>query len=324
MNEDTGVTNRILDGLLKTIKDYKFGIYGNNIYGSRADKEKVDIGIFGYTGAGKSSLVNTLISIIRHPGNVREYSPVAGELTNGTKNYLQLPLTPTISLWESRGLNFIDTEETEGLLKYLSGQGSQGYVHRTTDTYTIAPFLVDTYRAHFVNNSTSSPLDGVILVTSYHIDEKILDQNLIQLKKIINVLSDTNRQTYVVAVTKTGLRSPITLSDSDLVLRVNKILGINPNRIFIIENYQTTNPTRDLLHTEIPILRCVEYALQVAEFSPKAELHIPILPAKLKYQVASLYAQYKHYLIPFIFCFIFMIVCYFVFSKGVRVQMNSD
>ncbi|XP_053312280.1 uncharacterized protein LOC128474049 [Spea bombifrons] len=104
-------------GLTKKILDYRLE---NN--GEGKGYNHIMMQIFGYMGNGKSSLINSLMSIVKEE-RYRTLAPVAtGHEKNGalTTHRTSYPLTDTITLVDNRGFGPMDSYEEQEIYAQLA------------------------------------------------------------------------------------------------------------------------------------------------------------------------------------------------------------
>jgi len=132
------------------------------------DLPKTNIGIFGYTGSGKSSFINvTFKTVLEEP--ILHYRAKVGAGTDyaiGTLTYEPFSLSQ-IMLWDTRGIEANSLEEQEEVLRYFSGEGT-AEVKRQYDRETEQKLLA---RQHLRTrgNNTLIPLDGMIVLIPAHL-----------------------------------------------------------------------------------------------------------------------------------------------------------
>jgi len=241
--------------------EYQIGKFRGDVMDKAAKlPKKISIGIFGFAGAGKSSFVNTAIRAMKNLPNLEFYALPSGPLAHGTLNYSKYMLSDKIQLYDSRGLNFIDTNETEEVLKFITGYGCLGYVSRSTEELPAKDKeLIEKYRFEYQNNMTADSLNSVILTVPSECSEaeKGAVSNLIRLLKQIQYDS------FLVLITKRD--KGISISKEELIDSFSRKLQVDPHRIFVIQNYTSEAQERRVEDIDKMALKVIEGSLKLAE-----------------------------------------------------------
>jgi hypothetical protein len=226
-------------------------------------------------------LINTLFHAVRGEEFriVCEPTDVMGD--DGTLNYVQVKLREAlngeISLYDSRGFNFININDMEEIFKFTSGSGSKGYVTRTRiPPTTLTPEikeqilreekLIKTWESRFRNNKTANPLNASIFVIS---SESL--NNSTEMKNISTVLRfmrQAKNENWMVVITRV---SPTDPSSKTVIANFSKELMISSTKIFLIENYDhnnfSPNPITELQALKI-LKNCCVLAEKYYEYTP--------------------------------------------------------
>jgi len=242
-------------------------------------KRKLNLGVFGFTGHGKSSLINLLLCAIKgrkesfqivatQSGQESLNQPSSMNMVEGNRTYKEYILNEKIQISDTRGLADFALRDQEEILNYLTGRGQKGYVFREGQTAPEQRQLIEKFGEDLRSNEPADKLDGLIIV----INALATDAEINSIKNFLNTLKTLTYNSYVIAITKIdkleGNKTFQARVDSQRQ-KFSGLLGVDGNLIFPLYCYEREYQQRNVEETDTQALLLLKNALK------QAELHFP-------------------------------------------------
>ncbi|XP_071975739.1 uncharacterized protein [Engystomops pustulosus] len=234
-----------MNGLMRnTLSNYKPGSTRNiEGHGFR----RVCLQLFGMEGDGKSSLINSCLSVVHSwPFSNEAGAGTSSEaLTTARKEY---KLTDTVYMMDNRGLSHMTTDERLEISAQFRNLRSTSKVVWEFELERTVDQLEDRFNNH--------SMDFILPVLVCSIDRTV-DKNVMKkLSPYIRDAYEINGIFPIVVLTKPKL------PDNEEPLRTIQELGCH--HIFILDNYSTTNSARSV-DTDSKVLKFLDTCLREAD-----------------------------------------------------------